>query len=244
MSKSRKNVVDPDVIVQKYGADTVRLFCLSDSPPQKDLEWSDQNVEGCHRFLNRLWNLVVDRLTHLEGITPIDGDPVPLGPARELLQLTHATIKKVSDEIGGRYHLNTAISAIRTLVNHIQDYTLDDADDIGKAVLRKAVEDMVVLFYPFVPHICEELWEMMGYTDALVTHPWPSWDEDMLVQEEVTVPVQVNGKVRCQLKLPSGTPQDHALEKALEEAGVQRHIQGKTLRKVIYVPDRLLSLVV
>lgn len=244
MSKSRKNVVDPDSIVKRYGADTVRLFCLSDSPPQKDLEWSDQNVEGCHRFLNRFWNLVTDRLPYLNDGSALEVEAVPQGPARDLLQLTHATIKKVSEEIGERYHLNTAISAIRTLVNHIQDYSTDGIGQVEKAVLRKAVEEAVVLLYPFVPHICEELWERIGHAEGLTSHAWPSWDDDMLVREEVTIPVQINGKVRCQLKLPTGSSKDHAVEKALDEKGVQRHIEGKVLRKVIYVPDKMLSLVV
>jgi leucyl-tRNA synthetase len=244
MSKSKKNVVDPDAIVQRYGADTVRLFCLSDSPPQKDLEWSDQNVEGCHRFLNRLWNLVMDRLNHLKGIPPFEGKLPAPGPTRSLIQLTHATIKKVSEEIGERYHFNTAISAIRTLANEIQDYPLDGMDRVDKSVLRKAIETLVVMLYPFVPHISEELRERMGHKKGLVNHTWPSWDEDMLVHEEVTIPVQVNGKIRCQLRLQAGASQDLALETALEEKGIQRYVQGKELRKIIYIPNRMLSLVI
>jgi len=244
MSKSKKNVVDPDAIVQRYGADTVRLFCLSDSPPEKDLEWSDQNVEGCFRFLSRLWNLVLERLPQVDGVSPYEGGLPAAGPARDLLKATHATIKKVTEEIEERYHLNTAISAIRTLANQIQDYPVDGEGPLGKAVLRKAMESIVVLLYPFVPHICEELWERMGHTEGLVDHPWPSWDQAMLVQEEERIAVQINGKVRGQLSLPVGSPKEVAVEMALSDPRIRRHLEGKELGKVIYVPGRMLSLVV
>jgi leucyl-tRNA synthetase len=244
MSKSKKNVVDPDAIVQRFGADTVRLFCLSDSPPEKDLEWSDQNVEGCHRFLNRFWSLVTGNLSHLKGVEAYDGGLPPPGPVRELLRAVHGTIKKVSEEIEERYHLNTAISAIRTLANRIQDVPLEGLDPTGKAVLMKASETAVVLLYPFVPHLCEELWEIMGHAHGLVDHPWPSWNEAFLGQDTVQIAVQVNGKIRGQLSLPAGHPQDSVLERALADPKLQRHIQGKALRKVVYVPDRLLSLVI
>lgn len=244
MSKSKKNVVDPDNIVARYGADTVRLFCLSDSPPEKDLEWSDQNVDGCYRFLHRLWNLVMDRLETIRGAKPYSGQlPLP-GKARSLLQCTHATIKKVTEEIEERYHLNTAISAIRTLVNEIQDLGSDGLDDTVKAVLRSALETTVVLLYPFVPHICEELWERLGHTDSLVEHPWPRWDQALLMREEVQLVVQINGKVRAQLIVPAGASQQVVMEMAMADPRVIKHMAGRSPRKVVHVVDRLLSLVV
>jgi leucyl-tRNA synthetase len=244
MSKSKKNVVDPDAIVQRYGADTVRFFCLSDSPPEKDLEWSDQNVEGCHRFLSRFWNLMVDRLSLVKDDPPYAGTLPAAGPARDLLQVTHATIRKVGEEIEERYHLNTAISAIRTLVNRIQEFPTDGLEAVERGVLRKAMEDAVVLLYPFVPHMCEELWEGMGHTSGLTDHPWPVWDAAMLVREEVQIAVQVNGKLRGQLDLPAGSLQQAVLEAALADPRIQRHVSGRPLRKVVYVQDRLLSLVI
>ncbi len=243
MSKSKKNVVDPDAIVQRFGADTVRLFCLSDSPPEKDLEWSDQNVEGCHRFLNRFWNLVTEAMSRLQAVEPHDGDLPPPGPARDLLRAVHWTIRKVSEEIQERYHLNTAISAVRTLANRVQEFPREGLDPVAEAVLKKAVETMVVLLYPFVPHICEELWEDMGHAQGLVDHPWPSWNETFLAQDSVQIAVQVNGRIRGQLSLPAGYLQETVLEKALADPKLERHIQGRALRKVVYVPDRLLSLV-
>jgi leucyl-tRNA synthetase len=243
MSKSKKNVVDPDKIVEKYGADTVRLFCLSDSPPEKDLEWSDQNVEGCYRFLNRFWNLVISRMESLKGIEPYEGELPPPGPARGLLQATHATIKKVTEEIEERYHLNTAISAIRTLVNQIQNLDPDALDQTGKAAMRKALETAVVLLYPFVPHICEELWERMGKESSLVDHPWPLWKEEMLLKEEVQVVVQINGKVRAQLTMPVGASKEEVLDAALRDPRVKKHLGDRPIKKAIYVPDKLLSLV-
>jgi leucyl-tRNA synthetase len=243
MSKSKKNVVDPDKIVEKYGADTVRLFCLSDSPPEKDLEWSDQNVEGCYRFLNRFWNLVISRMESLKGIEPYEGELPPPGPARGLLQATHATIKKVTEEIEERYHLNTAISAIRTLVNQIQNLDPDALDQTGKAAMRKALETAVVLLYPFVPHICEELWERMGKESSLVDHPWPLWKEEMLLKEEVQVVVQINGKVRAQLTMPVGASKEEVLDAALRDPRVKKHLGDRPIKKAIHVPDKLLSLV-
>lgn len=244
MSKSKKNVVDPDHIVERYGADTVRLFCLSDSPPEKDLEWSDQNVEGCYRFLQRLWNLVNDRISLLKDIDHYQGPLPSEEEPRSLLQLTHATIKKVTEEIEERYHLNTAISAIRVLVNRIQAMDPGKIGPIGLSVMKTALETAVVLLYPFVPHICEELWELMGHKELLVAHPWPKWDREMLVKEEVQVVVQINGKVRAQLVLPAGTPQEAALEAALADPKVQKHLAGRSPKRVIYVPDKILSLAV
>lgn len=245
MSKSRKNVVDPDPIVQRYGADTVRLFCLSDSPPEKDLEWSDQNLDGCYRFLNRLWAMVMERLPEVKDIAPYAGDLLPPpGSSRDLLQTTHATIKKVTDEIEMRYHLNTAISALRILVNKIQTSTIGGTDSVNKAILRLALETAIVLLYPFVPHLCEELWERMGHTQELLDHPWPTYDRAMLVREEVRVAIQINGKVRAQVDVPAGAAQEFVLQQALSQTRIQKHTQGKELRKVVYVPDRLLSLVV
>lgn len=244
MSKSKKNVVDPDNIVARYGADTVRLFCLSDSPPEKDLEWSDQNVEGCYRFLHRLWNLVMERLEITRGVEPYRGELPPPGKVRSLLQASHATIKKVTEEIEERYHLNTAISAIRALVNQIQDLGLDGLDQTGRAVLRLAIETTLVLLYPFVPHICEELWERLGHTTSLVDHEWPCWDEAMMVREEVQLVVQINGKVRAQLSVAAGASQEEVLQLALADPRVRKHMGGRPPRKVIHVPDRLLSLVV
>jgi leucyl-tRNA synthetase len=244
MSKSKKNVVDPDHIVQRYGADTVRLFCLSDSPPEKDLEWSDQNVEGCWRFLNRLWNLILERGAGLEEVVPYEGALPPAGPARELLRTTHETIRKVTEEIEERYHLNTAISAIRILVNQIQSFPLAEGDRLQEEVLKKALETVVTLLYPFVPHICEELWERMGHRQPLLDHPWPTWDESLLVREEVQIAVQVNGRVRAQLRIPAGSTQERVVEAAVALERIRRYTEGRELRRVIYIQDRLLNLVV
>jgi leucyl-tRNA synthetase len=244
MSKSKKNVVDPDEIVNRYGADTVRLFCLSDTPPEKDLAWSDQNIDGCHRFLNRLWALLIEKTAYLEGIAPYEGELPDAGASRDLLQTIHATIKKVTEEIEERYHLNTAISAIRILVNRIQEFPADKTDPLDKAVLRKALETVVVLLYPFVPHICEEMYERMGHTGGLVDRLWPSWNESMLVREEVRIAIQINGKVRGQIDVPAGSDQKYVLESTLANSKIKRYTEGKNLAKIVYVPDRLLSLVV
>ena len=245
MSKSKKNVVDPDEIVQRYGADTTRLFCLSDSPPEKDLEWSDQNIEGCSRFLNRIWNQVTELLPQMEGVKPADGPPPDDQAARKVFESAHAAVKKVTEEIEERYHLNTAISAIRTLTNDIQAYVSGSKDNgADPGTLRFAFENAIILLYPFAPHLCEELWEQMGNQEWLVDHPWPAWDESFLVKEEVRIVVQINGKVRGQMDMPVGSEEKVVLEQALDDSKIQRHIDGKELKKVIYVQDKLLSLVI
>jgi leucyl-tRNA synthetase len=244
MSKSKKNVVDPDHIVQKYGADTVRLFCLSDSPPHKDLEWRDQNIEGCYRFLDRFWNVVIERLKWIEGIPLYEGGLPEGGPGRELLQTIHATIKKVTEEVHSRYHLNTAISAIRVLVNKIVEFPLEGSDKEGLSILRTAMETAITLLYPFTPHICEELWERMGHKDSLVDHPWPQWDEEILVREEVQIVVQVNGRVRAQVMMPVGATEEEVLKRALEEERLRRYLGDRRPKRVVYVRDKLINLVV
>jgi leucyl-tRNA synthetase len=150
----------------------------------------------------------------------------------------------VTEEIEERYHLNTAISAIRILVNQIQSFPLAEGDRLQEEVLKKALETVVTLLYPFVPHICEELWERMGHRQPLLDHPWPTWDESLLVREEVQIAVQVNGRVRAQLRIPAGSTQERVVEAAVALERIRRYTEGRELRRVIYIQDRLLNLVV
>ncbi len=237
MSKSKKNVVDPDHLIERYGADTARLFSLFAAPPEKDLEWNEQGVEGCFRFLNRVWRAVYDNL----DIVQRGKSPELEGPARDLRRQVHRTIRKVTGDIDGRFHFNTAIASIMELVNAI--YSFQEKDRYPGA-LREALEMVVLLLAPFVPHISEELWSIMGRSGTIAEAGWPTWDEAALTEEENLIVVQVNGKVRGKISVPADAAEDLVRETAMADPNVARFMEGKTLRKAILVPGRLLNLVV
>ena len=238
MSKSKKNVVDPNKLIDQYGADTARLFSLFAAPPEKDLEWNEQGVEGCYRFLNRVWRAVSDNLELIKDATVPDAIE---GDAADLRRKTHQTIKKVSEDVDGRFHFNTAIAAIMELVNAI--YAFKPRQE-NPGVLREALETVVSLLNPFVPHICEELWLSLGHQQSVEAFGWPNWDESALVMEEITLVVQVNGKVRGKITVAVDADSQSIETEALSESNVQRFIAGKQLRKVIVVPGRLINIVV
>ncbi len=238
MSKSKKNVVDPNQLIDQYGADTARLFSLFAAPPEKDLEWNEQGVEGCYRFLNRVWRAVAD---NLELITEISIPDNVAGEAAELRRKTHQTIKKVSDDVDGRFHFNTAIAAVMELVNSIYAFK---ARKENPGVLREALEAVVCLLNPFVPHICEELWQLLGHQQGVEASGWPVCDKTALVAEEITLVVQVNGKVRSKITVAVAADKPSIEADALAEPNVQRFINGKQVRKIIVVPGRLINIVV
>jgi leucyl-tRNA synthetase len=239
MSKSKKNVVDPDHLIERYGADTARLFSLFAAPPEKDLEWNEQGVEGCFRFLNRVWRVVYDNLESIG--TPGTAPQAAEGAARSLRRLTHRTIRKVTEDIDGRFHFNTAIAAIMELVNGI--YTFEQKAEYP-AILREALEAVVHLLSPFVPHIVEELWAALGHEGGIERAGWPSWDDAALVEDEKTIVVQVNGKVRGKVTVSADADEETVRQAALNEANVARLIADKAVRKVVVVPGRLVSIVV
>ncbi|MCK5912689.1 MAG: leucine--tRNA ligase, partial [Desulfuromusa sp.] len=238
MSKSKKNVVDPNQLIEQYGADTARLFSLFAAPPEKDLEWNEQGVEGCFRFLNRVWRAVGD---NLELISDVDVPVNVSGDAAGLRRKTHQTIKKVSEDVDGSFHFNTAIAAVMELVNAI--YAFKSRQE-NPGVLREALEAVVQLLNPFVPHICEELWQLLGHQQSVEISSWPVWDESALVTEEITLVVQVNGKVRGKIVVAVAADRQVVEAEALAEPNVQRFIEGKQVRKVIVVPGRLINIVV
>ncbi len=249
MSKSFGNVVDPDTQIEKYGADATRLFILFASPPQKDLDWSDQAAEGSYRFLNRLWRLVYNVLPDIEGVETgeFDGTSLPKA-AKDLRRITHAAIKKVTEDIDGRFHFNTAISAVMELVNGLYAFELSKDDnmerDIAVRVLREAVESTVMLMAPFVPHITEELWEILGHSASLFDARWLSYDEEAVKADEILIVVQVNGKVRSRITVPADASDDEVKQTALAADRIQKYLQGKEPRKVILVPKKLVNVVV
>jgi len=238
MSKSKKNVIDPNQLIDQYGADTARLFSLFAAPPEKDLEWNEQGVEGCYRFLNRVWRAVND---HLALIRNAAVTAEVEGEAAELRRKIHQTIKKVTEDIDGRFHFNTAIAAVMELVNAIYAF---NAVDSCPGVMREALEAVVCLLNPFVPHVSEELWQQLGHRESIETAGWPSWDPAALVADEITLVVQVNGKVRGKVSVALDAAKETLEAAALEEPNVQRFVAGKEVRKIIVVPGRLINIVV
>ena len=238
MSKSKGNVVDPDPLVERYGADTVRLFCLFASPPERDLDWSDQGVEGMSRFLGRLWRLVHGVASRLAPAgspasvaTPADG---------ELHRLTHHTIERVTQDVVDRLHFNTAIAAVMELVTA----TAAAADTGHPATLREAVDTVLLLLAPFVPHVASELWERSGHDDRVTEASWPTVDAAALARATVELPVQVNGKVRGRVTVPVDATADDVLAAALADERVRAQLGGRPVRKHVLVPGRMVSLVV
>jgi len=238
MSKSKKNVVDPDHLIERYGADTARLFSLFAAPPEKDLEWNEQGVEGCYRFLNRVWRAVYDNFDLIKDVTPATTAD---GKGRDLRRVVHRTIKKVTEDIDGRFHFNTAIAAVMELVNAI--YAFDEKEKHPE-VLREALETVVVLLTPFVPHLSEEIWSLFGHEDRLSKGSWPAWDEAALVEDSKLIVVQVNGKVRGKVTVPADIEDDDLRQAALEDENVAKFVADKTVRKVIVIPGRLVNVVV
>jgi len=240
MSKSKNNGVDPKHLVNRYGADTVRLFSMFASPPDQSLEWSDSGVEGAFRFLRRLWFMSTEHI----AAGPVQSlDTSELTAEQKLIRrYVHDTIAKVSDDVGRRQTFNTAIAAVMELTNHLGKF--EDNSPQGRAVRDEAWRAVVRLMAPITPHICETLWEMLGEKDSVVSTPWPVADESARVRDQITLVVQVNGKLRSRIELAPGSDQETAMAAAMAEQNVTRHMEGKAIRKVIYIPDRLLNIVV
>ena len=245
MSKSKGNVVDPDYLVERYGADTARLFSIFAAPPERDLEWSDQGVEGASRFLHRVWRVVARGQGWL-GRPAAGAEGEPTEAARALRRLTHKTIARVTDDVERRNHFNTAVAAVMELVNGYAELVQDQApSDAGLGgTITEAVRTTVLLLAPFVPHVASELWEVVGDGRPLATVPWPEADESALVEDSVELVVQVNGKVRGRFTAAPDTPEAELIAHALADPKVQAQIAGKPIRKTHVVPGRLVSIVV
>jgi leucyl-tRNA synthetase len=243
MSKSKRNVVDPEYLIEKYGADTARIFCLFAAPPEKDLDWSDQGVEGSFRFLNRVWRLFFEQVSRLRNAaSPPIGTSVE-GDAKLLRQKTHKTIKKVTEDIE-RFHFNTAISAIMELVNEIYGSEVKNRDDdISRRLMREAIETTVVLLSPFVPHFAEELWEALGNKESVIQRAWPDYDPEAVLEDEVLIVVQVNGKVRDRITVPASYGEEEIKAWALKSERIQKLVEGKAIKRVILVPQKLVNIV-
>jgi leucyl-tRNA synthetase len=247
MSKSKGNVVDPDEMLEEYGADALRLFILFASPPEKEFAWNEDGIDGCSRFLNRVWILVHENLDIFEPSGPPGAVPTAAAAAAAsgLLKKTHQTIRKVTEDIGKRFHLNTAVSALMELYNQAKK----DKDELrqtdqGKAVLKLTLEALIILLSPFTPHLCEELWETTRHHGILAKQAWPGFDPELAREEKVTVVVQVNGKLRDRFEADAAATEDEIRATALGLERVAAAVSGKTVRKVICIENRLVNIVV
>ena len=239
MSKSRGNTVDPQALIDRYGADTVRLFSMFAAPPDQSLEWLDSGVEGAHRFLKRLWKLVAGHLQagEPEALNIDDLDDIQKAVRRK----THETITKVSDDFARRQTFNTAIAAIMELSNELGK--LEHRSGQNLAVEREALTAAVLMLSPIVPHVCHALWTALGHSDNVMDHPWPTADESALVRDAIEVVVQVNGKVRARMEVAANTDREAIEARALGQHNVQKFLKGNTVRKVIVVPGKLVNIV-
>ncbi len=246
MSKSKGNTVDPDEIFENYGADTARLFILSDSPPERDFDWTDAGVEGCYKFLNRVWRLIYNcsgKISFNYAIPAVDSLSKE---NRDLLRTTHKTIKGIKEDISSEFQFNTAISKCREFVNAIYDYTNKKKDytDDDKAVLSGAIFTLIRLLAPITPHLAEEVWSEFGGEFSIHEKPFPEFDENLAKAENVTIAIQVNGKLRDTIEMPLNAPKEDVESLALSREKVRGYIDGKQLAKVIVVPNRLVNVVV
>ncbi|RLA58270.1 MAG: leucine--tRNA ligase, partial [Gammaproteobacteria bacterium] len=239
MSKSKGNTVDPQSLIEAYGADTVRLFSMFAAPPEQSLEWSDSGVEGANRFLKRVWKLAA---THLQGGDVIDLDINSLDEMQKAARRkTHETIAKVSDDFGRRQTFNTAIAAIMELCNELAK--LDKSNEHSRAVIAEGLHAVVLMLCPIVPHICHHLWPLLGGTGDVMNAPWPAVDESALTRDTIEIVVQVNGKVRAKMTVAADADKDTVSALAVEQNNVQRFLEGVTVRKVIVVPGKLVNIV-
>lgn len=242
MSKSKGNVVDPNALIERYGADTARLFSLFAAPPEKDLDWNDAGVDGSFRFLNRLWKLVAEAMPFISSTTPVDVNSLS-DEAKGLRRVVHKTIRKVTADIDERFHFNTAIAAIMELVNAVHSFSPKNLPQNGP-LLREALESTLLLLYPFVPHFSEELWEKTGHEGGIEKAGWPSYDQEAAADEELLIVVQVNGKLRGRVTVPVDAGEDSVKSVAFADEKVTAFLEGKAPKKVIYVPGKLLNIVV
>ncbi len=240
MSKNKGNVVDPQELIERYGADTVRLFMMFAAPPEQSLEWSDDGVQGSYRFLKRFWTAVVDHAA--AGPVEAVRNDILDESQKALRRKTHQTIAKISDDIGRRSSFNTAVAASMELINAVNRF--DDASEQGRAVEREALESVVLMLSPMTPHICHVLWRMLGHETALIDERWPAFDESALELDMIELVVQVNGKLRGRVSVPADAGKDAIEGFALADENVRRFVEDKPVRKVIVVPGRLVNVVV
>ncbi len=247
MSKSKNNGVDPEVMIQKYGADTTRLFIMFTAPPEKELEWNENGLAGASRFLNRVWRVVLENIELIKD-EKIDYSKVSKED-KALIRKLHQTIKRVTEAIEDNYHFNTSIAGNMELINDVYDFRAnvlgtEKESSESQKVFGEVLRNIVIMLSPFVPHFCDELWEAMGEEGFLFNANWPEYDEKMTIADEVTIAIQVNGKVRGSISVDRTTSKEDIEKLALAVENVQKHTEGKTVAKVIVVPGKIVNIVV
>ena len=244
MSKSRGNVVGAHEMADKYGADTGRLYTLFAAPPEKDLEWSEESIDGAWRFLNRVFRLIEKHAPALKSATAAASDLATASDKeKRLLRKAHQTLQRVTSDFETRWHFNSAIALIMEFTNEI--YACEPLDlGVRPEIRKEALELLTLMLAPMTPHIAEEMWEILGHSNGLWTVSWPTANAELAREDEVEVPVQINGKLRSKLKLSAGTSKDEIVKLAMADPAITIHLDGKRIVKVIYVPDKLLNLVV
>jgi leucyl-tRNA synthetase len=248
MSKNKGNVVPPDVLIERFGADTERVYTLFIGPPEKDAEWNDRAVEGASKFLNRVWKLVQD---HVPEVQRYESDPAALRamelgePARALRRKTHTCVQKMRRDLADELHFNTAIASLMELVNDLGD-TLRSTGGKGEDVelaLGEALHHLLLMLSPMAPHLCEELWEALGHDTGILSAGFPAVDTSAIARDSVTLVVQVNGKVRARLDMPAGAAETDVQREALALPVVSQHLAGREPKKVVVIPDKLVNVV-
>jgi leucyl-tRNA synthetase len=243
MSKSKGNVVDPNKLIEEFGADTVRLFSLFAAPPEKDLDWSNKGVEGASRFLNRVHRFVESNREMLTSAPKQQASNLN-EKSRALHRKTHQTIRKVTRDLENDFHFNTAIAAVMELVNLLLSLISENAEnDIAPAAIKEAVDATILLLSPMTPHFCSELWEITGHAELLENQSWPTFNPESAKDEEIIVVLQVNGKVRSRLLVSPDIGDDELKELSLLDDKVQKFVGNKPIRKVIVVPKKLVNVV-
>ncbi len=243
MSKSKGNVVDPEEAIEKYGADTVRLYILFAAPPEQDFEWTEEGIQGAYRFLNRLWNFVTERERELRETKYTEDElRAAQGRSRELRRLVHQTIQDYQTDMEKRFQLNTAIAKLMKLLNELGSFEV--RSDEERKVLKEAVEVLLLLLSPMAPHICEELWHRIGKETLIVRESFPKVDKEALRVEELEIPVQINGKLRARVRIPYGADEETVKGIVLQDEKVKGYLNGKEVKKFIYVKNKLVNIVV
>ncbi|HIE59841.1 MAG TPA: hypothetical protein EYH43_00655 [Persephonella sp.] len=240
MSKSKHNTVDPDEMMEKYGADTVRLYTLFAAPPQNNFDWIESGVEGAHKFIKRVWNLVISKVEELKDITYTKEDFKNLNEEdQKLRRKLHQTIKKVNDDITKEYQFNTAIASIMELVNEISSYKGNN-----KKVLKESIDNLILLLSPFTPFLSDALWKEVGNKDFTINQPFPEYDEEALLEKTKEIPIQINGKVRGKVIVSADISEEELLNVVKQDENIKRWLEGKQIVKTIFIKGKILNIVV